>query len=127
MARLDTIRALEKRGLSPQLAEKTVDLGYLLGTLKKADLKTLRKDFHYKEILQLIDVSKNNQIDREEIVAKALEEGDINEGPISADQALRRVEKKLESFGPYLKDIQLMELHRIYPKRSSPFRCGFPN
>ena len=72
MARLDTIRALEKRGLSPQLAEKTVDLGYLLGTLKKADLKTLRKDFHYKEILQLIDVSKNNQIDREEIVAKVL-------------------------------------------------------
>ena len=72
MARLDTIRALEKRGLSPQLAEKTVDLGYLLGTLKKADLKTLRKDFHYKEILQLIDVSKNKQIDREEIVAKGL-------------------------------------------------------
>ena len=39
MARLDTIRALEKRGLSPELAEKTVDLGYLLGTLKKAPLK----------------------------------------------------------------------------------------
>ena len=95
MARLDTVRALEKRGLSPELAEKTVELGYLLGTLKKSDLKTLRKDFHYKEILQLIDVSKNRQIDREEIVAKALEEGDIIEGPISADQALRRVEKKL--------------------------------
>ena len=44
MARLDTIRALEKRGLSPQLAEKTVDLGYLLGTLKKADLKTFFED-----------------------------------------------------------------------------------
>ncbi len=95
MARLDTIRALEKRGLSPELAEKTVDLGYLLGTLKKASLKELRKNFYYKEILQLIDVSKNNSIDREEIVTKALEEGDINEGPISADQALRRVEKKL--------------------------------
>jgi len=95
MARLDTIRALEKRGLSPELAEKTVELGYLLGTLKKSDLKTLRKDFHYKEILQLIDVSKNKIIDRDEIVAKAIEEGDINEGPISADQALRRVEKKL--------------------------------
>ena len=95
MARLDTIRALEKRGLSPELAEKTVELGYLLGSLKKSDLKTLRKDFYYKEILQLIDVSKNNIIDRDEIVTKALEEGDINEGPISADQALRRVEKKL--------------------------------
>ena len=95
MARLDTIRALEKRGLSPELAEKTVELGYLLGSLKKSDLKTLRKNFYYKEILQLIDVSKNNVIDRDEIVAKALEEGDINEGPISADQALRRVEKKL--------------------------------
>jgi len=95
MARLDTIRALEKRGLSPELAEKTVELGYLLGSLKKSDLKTLRKNFYYKEILQLIDVSKNNIIDRDEIVAKALEEGDINEGPISADQALRRVEKKL--------------------------------
>ena len=95
MAKLDTIRALEKRGLSPELAEKTVDLGYLLGTLKKASLKELRKNFYYKEILQLIDVSKNNSIDREEIVTKALEEGDISEGPISADQALRRVEKKL--------------------------------
>ena len=95
MARLDTIRALEKRGLSPELAEKTVDLGYLLGTLKKSDLKTLRKDFYYKEILQLIDVSKNNLIDREDIVVKALEEGDVNDGPISANQALRRVEKKL--------------------------------
>ncbi len=95
MARLDTVRALEKRGLSPQLAEKTVDLGYQLGTLKKCDLKTLKKDFHYKEILQLIDVSKNKNIEREEIVAKALEEGDVSEGPISADQALRRVEKKL--------------------------------
>ena len=73
MARLDTIRALEKRGLSPELAEKTVDLGYLLGTLKKSDLKTLRKDFYYKDILQLIDVSKNKLIDREDIVAKALE------------------------------------------------------
>ncbi len=95
MARLDTIRALEKRGLSPQLAEKTVELGYQLGTLKKCDLKTLRKDFYYKEILQLIDVSKNKLIDRDEIVKKALDEGDISEGPISADQALRRVEKKL--------------------------------
>ena len=95
MARLDTIRALEKRGLSPQLAEKTVELGYQLGTLKKCDLKTLRKDFYYKEILQLIDVSKNKLIDRDEIVEKALDEGDISEGPISADQALRRVEKKL--------------------------------
>ncbi len=95
MARLDTIRALEKRGLSPKLAEKTVELGYQLGTLKKCDLKTLKKDFYYKEILQLIDVSKNRLIDRDEIVEKALDEGDINEGPISADQALRRVEKKL--------------------------------
>ena len=63
--------------------------------MKKASLKELRKNFYYKEILQLIDVSKNNSINREEIVTKALEEGDISEGPISADQALRRVEKKL--------------------------------
>ena len=39
MARLDTIRALEKRGLSKKLAEKTVELGYQLGTLKKCPLK----------------------------------------------------------------------------------------
>ena len=95
MARLDTIRALERRGLSPELAEKVVDLEFQLGTLKKSELKTLEKDFSYKEILQLIDVSKNNKIDRDEIVAKALEQGDVQDGPISADQALRRVEKKL--------------------------------
>ena len=46
MARLDTIRALEKRGLSTQLAEKTVELGYQLGTLKKCTLKKLEKDFY---------------------------------------------------------------------------------
>ena len=95
MARLDTIRALEKRGLSTQLAEKTVELGYQLGTLKKCSLKDLEKDFYYKEILQLIDVAKIKSIDRDEIVDKALKEGDISDGPISADQALRRVEKKL--------------------------------
>ena len=95
MARLDTIRALEKRGMSTQLAEKTVKLGYQLGTLKKCTLKKLEKDFYYKEILQLIDVAKIKSIDREDIVEKALNEGNISDGPISADQALRRVEKKL--------------------------------
>ena len=95
MARLDTIRALERRGLSPELAEKTVDLGFQLGTLKKTELKELEKSFNYTEILQLIDVSKNNKIDRDEIVDKAIEQGDVQDGPISADQALKRVEKKL--------------------------------
>jgi len=95
MARLDTIRALERRGLSPELAEKTVDLGYQLGTLKKAGLGELKKNFNYKEMLQLIDVSKNSKIDRDEIVRRAIEQGDVHDGPISADQALKRVEKKL--------------------------------
>ena len=95
MARLDTIRALERRGLSPELAEKSVDLGYQLGTLKKAGLGELKKKFNYKEMLQLIDVSKNTKIDRDEIVRRALEQGDVQDGPISANQALKRVEKKL--------------------------------
>ena len=95
MARLDTIRALEKRGISTHLAEKTVELGYQLGTLKKVSLKELEKKFYYKEILQLIDVAKISSINRDEIVEKALNEGDISDKPISADQALRRVEKKL--------------------------------
>ena len=95
MARLDTIRALERRGLAPELAEKTVDLGFQLGTLKKTELKELEKSFNYTEIMQLIDVSKNNKIDRDEIVDKAIEQGDVRDGPISADQALKRVEKKL--------------------------------
>ena len=43
----------------------------------------------------MIDVAKIKSIDRDEIVDKALKEGDISDGPISADQALRRVEKKL--------------------------------
>ena len=43
MARLDTIRALERRGLAPELAKKTVDLGYQLGTLKKSGLRELKK------------------------------------------------------------------------------------
>ena len=95
MARLDTIRALERRGLSPELAKKTVDLGYQLGTLKKAGLGELKKNFNYKEMLQLIDVSKNTKIDRDEIVRRAIEQGDVQDGPISANQALKRVEKKL--------------------------------
>ena len=95
MARLDTIRALERRGLSPDLAEKTVDLGYQLGTLKKCGLRELKKNFNYKEILLLIDVSKNKKIDRDEIVSRAIEQGNTQDGPISANQALKRVEKKL--------------------------------
>ena len=42
MARLDTIRALEKRGLSTQLAEKTVELGYQLGSLIGITFRTLK-------------------------------------------------------------------------------------
>ena len=95
MARLDTIRALERRGLAPELAKKTVDLGFQLGTLKKSGLRELKKHFNYKEILQLIDVSKNKKIDRDEMVARALERGNFQDEPITADQALRRVEKKL--------------------------------
>ena len=95
MARLDTIRALERRGLAPELAKKTVDLGFQLGTLKKSGLRELKKHFNYKEILQLIDVSKNKMIDRDEMVARALEQGNLQDEPITADQALRRVEKKL--------------------------------
>ena len=95
MARLDTIRALERRGLAPELAKKTVDLGFQLGTLKKSGLRELKKHFNYKEILQLIDVSKNKKIDRDEIVARALEQGNLQDEPITADQALKRVEKKL--------------------------------
>ena len=68
MARLDTVRALERRGLTPELAKKTVDLGYQLGTLKKSGLRELKKHFKYKEILQLIDVSKNKKIDRDAVV-----------------------------------------------------------
>ena len=56
--------------------------------MKKCSLKDLEKDFYYKEILQLIDVAKIKSIDRDEIVDKALKEGDISDGPISADQAL---------------------------------------
>ena len=88
MARLDTIRALERRGLAPELAKKTVDLGYQLGTLKKSGLRELKKHFNYMEILQLIDVSKIMKIVRDEIVARALEQGNLQAGPITADQAL---------------------------------------
>ena len=58
MARLDTIRALEKRGLSTQLAEKTEELGYQLGTLKKCTLKQLEKHYYYKEIIQIKEMNK---------------------------------------------------------------------
>ena len=55
-------------------------------------------DARLRTILQLVDVAKVRSIDRDEIVEKALKEGDISDGPISADQALRRVEKKLGNF-----------------------------
>ena len=65
MARLDTIRALEKRGLSPELAEKTVDLGYLLGTLKNADLKTLRKE---KKLKETFPISQNRKLRSQSLI-----------------------------------------------------------
>ena len=50
MARLDSVRALERRGIGSDLAIKVVDLGYKLGELKKCDVKDLKKNFNYKEI-----------------------------------------------------------------------------
>ena len=98
MARLDTIRALEKRGLSTKLAEKTVELGYQLGTLKKCTLKELEKDFYYKEILQLIDVAKIRSIDRDDIVEKALKEGDNFRRPYLCRSSSQKSRKEIRCY-----------------------------
>nr|AIF10365.1 DNA-directed RNA polymerase, subunit A'' (rpoA2) [uncultured marine group II/III euryarchaeote KM3_45_C02]AIF17293.1 DNA-directed RNA polymerase, subunit A'' (rpoA2) [uncultured marine group II/III euryarchaeote KM3_76_H07] len=95
MARSDTIRALERRGMSRSLAAKAADAGEQLGTLKKASLAQLRKLFSFREILEVIESVSNRKVDREEVVAGALEEEKSGDGPFSADAALRRVEKKL--------------------------------
>ncbi len=95
MARFDTIRALERRGMSLALAEKAVDAGYQLGSLKKASLEDLRKLFHFREILELVESVGNRQVDREAVIAGAQEEEAAGEGVVSAEAALRRVEKKL--------------------------------
>ena len=95
MARFDTIRALERRGMSLALAEKAVDAGYQLGLLKKASLDDLRKQFHFREILELVESVGNRQVDREAVIAGAQEEEATGEGVVSAEAALRRVEKKL--------------------------------
>ena len=94
MARFDTIRALERRGMSLALAEKAVDAGYQLGSLKKASLEKLRKQFRFREILELVESVGNRQVDREAIIAGALEEEAAGEGTVSAEAALRRGEKK---------------------------------
>ena len=95
MARSDTIRALERRGMARPLASKAADAGEQLGTLKKASLAKLRKLFSFREILEVIESVGNRKVDREEVVAGALEEEKSGDGPFSADAALRRVEKKL--------------------------------
>ncbi|MDP6658231.1 MAG: DNA-directed RNA polymerase subunit A'' [Candidatus Poseidoniia archaeon] len=95
MARSDTIRALERRGMARGLAAKAADAGEQLGTLKKASLAQLRKLFSFREILEVIEAVGNHKVDREEVVAGALEEEKSGDGPFSADAALRRVEKKL--------------------------------
>ena len=53
MARSDTIRALERRGMARPLAAKAADAGEQLGTLKNASLAKLRKLFNFREILEL--------------------------------------------------------------------------
>ncbi|MDP6834844.1 MAG: DNA-directed RNA polymerase subunit A'' [Candidatus Poseidoniia archaeon] len=95
MARFDTIRALERRGMTLALAEKAVDAGYQLGSLKKASLEDLCKQFHFREILELVESVGNRQVDREAVIAGAQEEEATGEGVVSAEAALRRVEKKL--------------------------------
>ena len=95
MARSDTIRALERRGMARPLAAKAADAGEQLGTLKNASLAKLRKLFSFREILEVIEAVGNRKVDREEVVAGALEEEKSGDGPFSADAALRRVEKKL--------------------------------
>ena len=95
MARSDTIRALERRGMARPLAAKAADAGEQLGTLKNASLAKLRKLFSFREILEVIESVGNRKVDRGEVVAGALEEEKSGDGPFSADAALRRVEKKL--------------------------------
>ena len=95
MARFDTIRALERRGMSLALAERAADAGYQLGSLKKASLEELRRQFRFREILELVETVGNRQVDREEVIAGAQEEEATGGGVVSAEAALRRVEKKL--------------------------------
>ncbi len=96
MARRDTIRALERRGLATTLAEKCADSDYQIEKLRKADMETLLKaGFTHREILELIDAVRNRVIDRTTLVEAALEADKHATGPVSAVTALRRVEKKL--------------------------------
>ena len=96
MARRDTIRALERRGLATILAEKCADSDYQIEKLRKAELETLLKTgFTHREILELIDAVRNRVIDRTTLVEAALEADKRATGPVSAVTALRRIEKKL--------------------------------
>jgi len=135
MARLDTIRALEKRGLSPELAEKTVDLGYLLGTLKKSDLKTLRKDFHYKEILQLIDVSKKYPNAKAILLCKEIKDSKrygvptinkISKNLFLVKEVIEKPDKPKSNFGIlplyYFKSDILTSLKKIKPGKGKEFQ-----
>jgi len=63
MARSDTIRALERRGMARPLAAKAADAGEQLGTLKNASLVKLRKLFSFREILEVIESVGNRKVE----------------------------------------------------------------
>ncbi len=104
MAKFDTVRALQRRGIPRDLAEKIADAtigrgetkrGLRIDDLKKMTLRQLLSRFSNRDILYILDKIGNKKIDREVVLEGAREEDKTQVGPISADVVLRRVERKL--------------------------------
>ena len=104
MAKFDTVRALQRRGIPRELAEKIADAtigrgetkrGLRIDDLKKMTLRQLLSRFSNRDILYILDKIGNKKIEREVVLEGAREEEKTQTGPISADVVLRRVERKL--------------------------------
>jgi len=136
MAKQDTLRALERRGLSLSLAERLTDAGFNLGSLKKAEYNDLKELLTNNEIRLVIDSVGNKTISRLMVLKAALaEDAKAPKVPTtSADAALKAVQKKVaiiwslpegarpEDLIDHLKDIRQLLVGVTFPVNAKQFR-----
>ena len=136
MAKRDTIKALERRGLSSSLAERLTEAGFNLSNLKKVGYDQLNDLLTNNEIRLVIDSVGIKTIDRDMVLEAALaEDAATPKVPTtSAEAALKAVQKRVaiiwslpegaspEMLEEYLKENEAMVVGVTFPVNAKQFR-----
>ena len=136
MAKQDTLRALERRGLALSLAERLAEADFNLTSLKKASYDDLKDLLTNNEIRLVIDSVGNKLISREMVLEAALaEDAKAPKVPTtSAEAALKAVQKRVaiiwslpegatpDALQSHMKDFKEILVGVTFPVNAKQFR-----